>query len=211
MDRLVSLRDDRAAGLVLIGLAAMIIGAWGPWVAHANAAMSLSALDLAEFVKFMQRAALTSVMREWFCLPLVSAAIGLALWARKIHFLNFHYRLVGLLGAAALTLMVLPPYPDLLRAYRLPEDRIFFWMGVGAFALTLLAGSAGAWLPRRAAAAAWLVLAVGSTTPALWQLAQLSAPLAQLYGAPLQMGWGVIVTVAGGLSVTAGAAAMLAR
>lgn len=211
MAKLIGLRDEWPAGLVVMGLAAMIIGAWGPWVAHANAAMSLGALDLAEFVKFMQRAALTGVMREWFCLPLVSAAVGLALWIRKVQFLNFYHRLAGVLGAAAWTLVVLPPYPDLLRAYRSPEDRIFFWMGVGALALTLLAGSAGAWLPRRVAAAAWIVLALGSVVPALWQLAQLSAPLAQLYGAPLQVGWGVIVTVAGSLSVAAGAAMMLAR
>jgi len=88
-----------------------------------HAAMSLGALDLAEFVKFMARAGLTGIVREWFYLPLLAAAVGLSLW-RPAGCLRLESSALGV--AALLTLTALPPYPYVLSAFRSPEDRLPF-------------------------------------------------------------------------------------
>lgn len=181
----------------------MIVGGYGPWVAHANAAMSLGALDLAEFVKFMARAGLTGVVREWFYLPLLAAAVGLSLWAARRLPAGLRVAVLGV--AALLTLTALPPYPYVLGAFRSPEDRLPFWMSAAALGLTLAAACAGRRIPARVAAAALVMLALVGVIPAVWQLMRLSEPLARLYGSPMQSGWGVVATVAGGLLLVAGA------
>jgi hypothetical protein len=187
-----------------LGLAAMIVGAWGPWVAHANAGMALGVSDLVEFVKFMQRAGLTAIGREWFYLPLLAAALGLSLGARQ-RFAVSDFRFWVVSGAAILAaLEPLPPYPFVFTAYQSPEDRTLFWMSVIALGLVVAALGAGNRLPRRTVARLITALAVCSVPPAVWQFVQLRGPLAELYGAPVQAGWGLIVTVAGSLLVIVG-------
>lgn len=188
----------------MAGLAAMVVGAWGPWVAHRNAGMALGVPDLVEFVKFMQRAGLTAVVREWFYLPLLAAAVGTALWsARRLQASRWKWPVIG--AAALLPLVALPPYPALLEAYRSPEDHLSFWLSMAAWGWIAAASRLGRRLPRRLAAAVLVVLGLGSSAATIWQFVQLSRPLAELYGAPLQIGWGLIVTAAGSGLLAAGA------
>jgi hypothetical protein len=191
--------------LAPLGLAAMILGACGPWAAHANAAMSLGALDLVEFVKFMSRAGLTYIVRELFYLPLLAAAVSLSLWS-ACQLETWGFRLASIGVAALLTLAALPPYPYVLGAYRSPEDRLSFWMSAAAFGLVLLAAGAARHIPRRVAALTLMALALGGAAPAVWQFIRLSGPLSALYGAPVQVGWGLIVTVVGSLLLAASGA-----
>ncbi len=198
--------ENWARALVPIGLAAMVAGSLGPWVAHANAGMSLGVVDLVEFTKFMARAGLTAVVREWFYLPLLAGLVGSALWsARQLS--GIKLAVAG--GAALWALVVLPPYPYLLTAYRSPEDRLSLWMGIAALGAILMIAWLGQRIPQRLAMGALVLLAIGSLAPAVWQFAQLMPPLSLLYGAPVQMGWGLVVTLAGGGLVVLGGLAGL--
>jgi len=47
------------------------------------AALTYNALDLAELCKFINRAGIAHITREWFLVPLVAAALALSLWPIK--------------------------------------------------------------------------------------------------------------------------------
>jgi hypothetical protein len=209
--------------LVWIGLFGMIAGAWGPWVAHANAGMALNAIDLVEFVKFMTRAGLTYIVRELFYLPMLAGAVGIGIKSqitntctcaaprlaeRKCRCSKYQIAIAVLAGLIAL--VPLPPYPNLLHAYRSPEDSLSLWLSLGALGLVVAAASTGHRLPRRAAAGVLLGLAC-STLPAAWQFVCLSSPLSALYGAPVQAGWGLVLTGLGSLSLAVGAILLMVR
>lgn len=189
------------AVLVPAGLAGMLLGAWGPWLAHASAGLAYGVLDLAEFVKLMARAGLTAVVREWFFLPMLAAAIGLALWlpslGQALGTGSLRWKVAALGLAAPWPLVVLPPYPGLLQAYAAPEDRLSFGLGLASLGLVVASAGLGQRLPPRALAGALAGLALGSTLPAAWQFARLAGPLAELYGAPPQVGWGLLLTLLG--------------
>ena len=125
-------KDSRA--WFLIGVALALVGYWGPWVNHKTAALVLSGLDMAEFVKFLPevRAGTEPMLRELFYLPLLAAALCLALigsnrpwryplWARGIM----------VIIAIVLAVIVLPPYPFILQALSSDEFRRQFLMAAG--------------------------------------------------------------------------------
>ncbi len=208
-----SVKRKRDAGRLLrdaltpIGLAAMVIGAYGPWVAHANAGMALGVIDLAEFAKFMTRAGLTSIVREWFYLPLLAAAVGGTLWASQDspHPFSSAFGKIVLSLAAGLALIALPPfYPDLVTAYWSPENRLLFLMSLTTLGLVVTAAALGHRLPDWMVWSVLIGLSAGSVALATWQFLCLSEPLAQLYGAPVQTGWGYTLTFLGSLSVITG-------
>jgi hypothetical protein len=188
-------------GLVWLGLGGMIAGAWGPWVAHANAGMALNVIDLVEFTKFMTRAGLSYIVRELFYLPLLAGAVGIGI---KSQIANHKSRILLAAAAGLLALVPLPPYPNLLHAYRSPEDGLSFWLSLGTLGLVAVAASLGHRLPRRLSAGMLFCLAC-STLPAAWQFVRLGPPLSALYGAPVQAGWGLALTSLSSLSLAMGA------
>jgi hypothetical protein len=204
-------------GLLGIGLA--LAGMWGAWVPHRAAALVLSGWDLAEFVKFVPGAAAT---RELFYLPVWCAGMALAVMMYRPG--DKLAAQVGL-AAIALGLMValLPPYPDLLRAYQSPEFRWQFLLGAGG-ALVVLSSFFLASLPtlrsrktspettsldhttprkssgRWAAAisgGALVALALVGAVPALWQFLEVRGAIEAVYDASLGWGWGWGVFLAG--------------
>ncbi|MBN1886543.1 MAG: hypothetical protein JW850_01080 [Thermoflexales bacterium] len=187
--------------LVWLGLGGMIAGVWGPWVAHANAGMAFNAIDLVEFVKFMTRARLTFIVRELFYLPMLAGAVGTVI---KFQVSSFKFRVLLAVVASLLALVPLPPYPNLLHAYRSPEDGLSFWLSLGTLGLIAAAASLGGRLPRWVTAGVLLGLAC-SVLPAAWQFVCLAPPLSTLYGAPVQAGWGLALTGLGSLSLAMGA------
>ncbi len=52
------------------------IGFYGPWIAHPTAALTLSGVDMGEFVKFLPD---LSVIRQLFYLPPLAVATSIAL------------------------------------------------------------------------------------------------------------------------------------
>ena len=68
-----------------VGVTLAILGFYGPWVTTSRnvAALTYNALDLAEFSKFIVRAHGGTMTREMFLVPVVAAALALALWASQ--------------------------------------------------------------------------------------------------------------------------------
>ncbi|MGD9100161.1 MAG: hypothetical protein PVF45_06740 [Anaerolineae bacterium] len=209
--------SQRERWAVLAGVALALVGAWGSWVPHRVAALSLSAWDLAEFVKFVPGAL---VPREMFFLPPWCAGITLVVVGNLpiCPFAHLKWR-VGL-GVVALGLMVaiLPPYPDLFRGYRLEEWRWQFFLGMSGILVTLLGVVAsevgvlrGRW-SARVAGGLLLALALGGAVPALWQFIQVRNEIEAVYGASLGWGWGVVVFLIGwGLVGAIGGRALVNR
>ena len=72
-----SSKEHQTKQIVLVGIALALVGYWGPWVDHKTAALVLSGLDMAEFVKFLPevRAGTEFMIRELFYLPPLAAAL----------------------------------------------------------------------------------------------------------------------------------------
>ncbi|MBC7241683.1 MAG: hypothetical protein H5T60_04475 [Anaerolineae bacterium] len=208
--------DTRVNGLeragVLVGLALLVCGYWGPWVSHKAAGLVLLGYDLAEYVKFLGefRAGILAVWRGWFLLPAGAIALALALCA--IHpalRLRWYGGLVGLAAGVLTSLTLLPPawYPALLW---MPEFRlatVIMLAGLAALVLVPI------WwlLPWR-----WcILLAAGvnslAAAGAVWSFLRVKPAIDRVYGAPAPWGWGWVVMAAGALLLDVMAAAAWAR
>ncbi len=194
--------------ITLAGVALAILGFYGPWVTTQRqiAALTYNALDLTEFCKFIARAQLGNIARELFLAPIVAAALALALWAsqpdRLLHVLRYALTFV----AAIFSLVPLPPYPFLLRAYSSVEDRGSFWLslvGLLGVALIFVLGRRvlGKWRD-----AMFVALALLGALPAVWEFVARALPaISKVYRSPAVAGWGFIVTVVGFAVVVVGA------
>jgi len=199
-----------------MGLILALVGYWGPWVDHKAAALVLSGLDMADFVKLLPgvRAGTERVVRELFYLPPLAAALCLALlaltpslWGHGGH--PRWARAIVLAVAVLLAPVVLPPYPSVLRALWSPELR---WQ-LAASVLCLLLIGMGLCRRPSASLAAWLMVALalaGAILPP-WQFFSIRDALDQVYGQPIRVGWGLWLTVAGFLLVAAGAIGLLSK
>jgi hypothetical protein len=187
----------------LIGIALALIGYWGPWVNHKTAALVLSGLDMAEFVKFLPgvQAGTEFMIRELFYLPPLAAALCLALMgSSRLWRYPLWARAIMAIIAIVLAIIVLPPYPSILQALSSDEFRRQFLMTAGCLAATggtLLYRR----LPRAIAAGLLIVISlVGATAPA-WQFLSIRSALDSVYGQPIHIGWGLWLMVAGFLIV----------
>jgi len=201
---------------ILVGIILALVGYWGPWVDHEAAALVLSGLDMADFVKLLPgvRAGTERVVRELFYLPPLAAALCLALLAlspsplwRGEGFPRW-VRAIMLIVAVLLALVVLPPYPFVLRAVWSPELR---WQFIASVLCLLLITVCGLCRRPSASLAAWLMVALalaGAILP-LWQFFSIRDALDRVYGQPIRIGWGLWLTAAGFLIVAAAGAIML--
>ena len=185
-------------GLVLAGVALAILGWYAPWVTSTRqlAGLTYNALDLAEFAKFVTRAGIASVTREWFLVPIVAAALALALWANPPKFARA-WRYLITSAAVLFSLVPLPPYPFLLRAYSSTEDRLSLGLsvaGVLGVTLLLLFGSriTGKWR-----GFVFVTFAVLGAVPAAWEFIYRLPSISKVYGSPAVVGWGWGVTLIG--------------
>ena len=195
-------------GLTLAGIALAILGFYGPWITSARglAALTYNALDLAEFLKFIGRAGIASITREWFLVPIAAAALALALWANSLDQRSRVLRHVLTLAAVLFSFVPLPPYPFLLRAYASTEDRASFWLSVAAVAGVVLIFVLGSHIAGRWRGAAFVALAVTGAVPAAWEFFTRALPaISKVYGSPAVMGWGPVVTLLGFVLIIVGA------
>ena len=188
----------------LIGVALALVGVWGSWVPHRAAALSLSAWDLAEFVRFVPGAL---IPHELFYLPVWCAGVALV----NLRLGKWAGRVGAALVALGLMAIILPPWPDLLNGYR-AEFRWRFILGAGG----MLAVLASMWLASR-----WRVRVLGAllvglallgAVPALWQYLQVRGEIEAVYGASIGWGWGLAPFLVGwGLVAATGARALVRR
>jgi hypothetical protein len=191
---------------VLLGIALVLVGYWDPWVNHKTAALVLSGLDMAEFVKFLPgvQAGTEFMIRELFYLPPLAVALCLALMGSNQHArYPLWARATMVIIAIALAIITLPPYPFILQALGSDEFRRQFLMGIGC--LTVIGGMLlYRRLPKAIVAGLLIVVALVGAIPTLWQFFSIRGALDSVYGQPIHIGWGLWLTAAGFL-VVAGA------
>jgi|Deesub1362A_J573_1020465.scaffolds.fasta_scaffold03796_2 hypothetical protein len=191
------MRERLSLLIFFSGFAITLVGYWGPWVNHKTAALVLSGLEMAEFVKFLPdvREGKEPMVRELFYLPLLGVALCLSLfspsrprWAR----------LTMLTMAFLLVIIVLPPYPFILRALTSAEFR---WQFISAVSCLLLVAVIH-FLPRIFRALLMSTISLACAFLPLWQFFSIRDALDRTYGRPIQIGWGLWLTAIGILTFT---------
>lgn len=175
-----------AAALILAA-----VGYWGPWVSHRAAALVISGLDLAEYVKFLPeyRDGRIRVVREGFYLPLLTLSLALSTlsWRESMRW-PVGLRAIGWLASISTAMAMLPPAwsPAVLR---LPEFRL----QVLAIGLCLVVAiTVPLWHRRRVAWLAWAIAALSVVAAAvpIVQFLTIRPALDRVYGRPIMIGWG---------------------
>jgi hypothetical protein len=186
-------REPALCSLQFAAAVLIMVGFFGPWVAHRTAALTVTGYELSEFAKFFPQVqgGVVPVKRALFVAPLLAASLSLALVAQRAS-------APALLRAAAIALamlvglFVLPPYQSLLEpAYRL--QLILVAVGLLLVLLTPLTRQ----LSERIRGGLFLILALSAATAALWQAGLLWPLVVQLYGRPIWPGWGAFVCAIG--------------
>ncbi len=187
-------------------------GYLSPWIAHPTAALTLTGVDMAEFVKFLPGVLNAAgdelpVVRQLFYLPPVAIVVAVALLIGSRH-LAFPWllRLPTLLLALWMSLQLLPPAwsPASLMAaeFRLQTLALLAcWLPLAGF---WLLGRLSPWLT----GALTTILAVVAGVGASWQFLLVKPAIDQGYGTPPAIGWGFFVCL-GGLGLVGLAALIL--
>ena len=204
--------------IVPIGVTLAILGFYGPWVTTSRnvAALTYNALDLAEFSKFIARARLDIITREVFLIPIVAAALALALWASQLkpNHPSRVLRYTLTFAAAVFALIPLPPYlPGMsplsflsLVAYRSAEDRGSFWLSIAGLLGVVLIFAWGRRIAGRWRSIAFIALALIGAVPAAWEFFARALPaISTVYGSPASPAWGFFAAMIGFALVMAGA------
>ncbi|MBN1248562.1 MAG: hypothetical protein JXC32_12960, partial [Anaerolineae bacterium] len=177
-----------------------LVSYFAPWIARepVSAALAWNAYDLFDLLRFLPEieTGAVSVNLQALRLPLVGLAVLLPILLAGF---RTWVRVAGALLSSVLSLLTLPPYPQILTAWRTPGWRVPFWWGVGALACVW----AGVWLAPRSADAGdrragkrharqWCILGIAeiATVPAIVTLRRLLPPLRTLHAAWVRPGWG---------------------
>lgn len=182
-------RLHRWPDLLSIGLTVLaLVGYFGPWLRQRAAGLAWNAYDSFDLLRYLPQieAGALRIDLQQLRLPLLGLGVGLPLLVATARpGWRWTAAAVGIILSAA----TLPPYPQLLTAWRTPGwDRVLWW-GVGSLAAILLIT---VWGPRWGRWSSWLALLwLGSTgLPALWLWPRLLPALSALHQAPQQPGWG---------------------
>jgi len=193
--------------VMLVGAAAGVVGAVAPWIPHRAAGLSVGGFALFESTKFFPavRSGAVPLLREAFLLPLLISAVLLALAPALPDAPRRPAWWLGAAAAALIALLALPPYPAILTAHRDPEYKGQLLLATGTLLVGLLSPLARR-LPGRAVfALEGALAAVGLWLPLL-QFARVRPLYAGLYGAPVGIGWGLILYATGMALVLLGGA-----
>lgn len=186
-------REPVLCSLEFVASVLIIVGFFGPWVAHTTAALTVTGYELSEFAKFFPQVqgGVVPVRRALFVVPLLAALISLALVFQRPSARPL-LRFAATALAAVLGLFVLPPYQSFLEpAYRL--QLILVAVGLLLMLLTPLARQ----VSERVRGMLFLLLALTGTVFSLWQAVMLRPLVGELYGAPVWPGWGLVVCTIG--------------
>lgn len=186
-------REPVLCSLEFVASVLIIVGFFGPWVAHKTAALTVTGYELSEFAKFFPQVqgGVVPVKRALFVAPLLAALISLALVVQRSRARPL-LRLAATALAVLLGLFVLPPYQSFLEpAYR--AQLILVAVGLLLMLLAPLARQ----LSERVRRVLLLLLALTGAVSALWQAVMLRPLVVELYGAPVWPGWGFVVCTIG--------------
>jgi hypothetical protein len=186
-------KGSSLCSLQFIGSVLLVIGFFGPWVAHKTAALTVTGYELSEFAKFFPqvRGGTVPVRRALFVSPLLAAVISLALVVQRSGRSRL-FRLAGTALAVLLGSVALPPPQAILDpAYRMQLAL------VAAGVLLTLSTPLARQLSEQVRGILFLVLTLGGAVPALWQAARLHPLVVEVYSRPIWPGWGLIVCVIG--------------
>lgn len=183
------LRDRRVQlGTTLAVWIAALVGYFGPWIGRRAAALAWNAYDLFDLLRLLPEieTGALSVYLQALRLPLVGLAVLLPLILVETHWIS---RLIGGMLGAGLALATLPPYPEIVTAWRTPGWCIPFWWGVGAMAasLSMVWGA-----PRLGRVRRWVMLVWLAVTglPAATTMRRLMPAIRNLYVTHVNLGWG---------------------
>jgi hypothetical protein len=188
------------------------VGYYGPWLAHPTAALTLSGVDMAEFVKFLPEVLEGSlaITRQLFYLPPFAIVAGVALLVGSRH-LRYPWllRLLLLVGAVPVSLQLLPPAwsPASLFASEFRLQTVALATSWLLLAGWWFWGRLAIWLTGSLSAALSLLAAV---LP-VWQLLTVKPAVDDVYGAPPSIGWGFLLCMLGLVTVTAMCILLLLR
>jgi hypothetical protein len=180
-------------------------------MAHNTAALTLSGVDMGEFVKFLPGVIDGSlkIVRQALYLPPWTVAVSIALLAGSLQ-LRYPWplRIVFLGLAVPVSLQLLPPAwspATLLTAeFRLQTIALgVSWLLLASFWL---------WgrLPARLVGASCLLLSLAAMALPAWQLAMAKPAIDQVYKTPPAIGWGFYACMAGLAMLAAGSALLIA-
>ncbi len=170
----------------------LLVGHFAPWAAHKTAALTLSAHELAVFTHYTPGAGI--FLNQWFYLPVWVAGLLVAVMAGRIGWwLNRVY--AGLAGVVIASLG-LPGYPDVLTAWRNPNDQMQFFVSIIVMAVTFLIALTG--YGRRPGVRAWIAgtLPLLSAVPLAGYL-MVKPAIEALYNDTLGLGLGWWLTLLG--------------
>jgi hypothetical protein len=189
--------------LLLLGWLLAAVGYYGPWTVHSTAALTLSGVDIGEFVKFLPGVLEGSlaVIRQLFYLPPVTIVLSVALLvgSRQLHYpWPLRILIIGL--AVPVSLQLMPPAWSLesLRTAEFRAQTIALgvcWLALASFWLW---GSLPAWLTASLSAS----LALAALVLSVWQFVLAKPAIDEVYRTAASFGWGFYLCQAG-LAITA--------
>lgn len=185
------------------------VGYFGPWVAHSTAALTLSGMDMGEFVKFLPGVldGSLAVIRQLFYLPPLAIVVSVALLLGSRR-LSYPWLLQTLILTLAIPvgLQLLPPAWS--PASLMTSEFRLQTIALGISWLLL----AGFWfwggLPSRLTSLLSAAIAVAATGLCVWQFMVVKPAIDGVYVDPPSIGWGFILCMAG-LGIMAMASVML--
>lgn len=184
--------------LLPVGWVLASVGLFGPWIAHPAVGLTLSGVDMGEFVKFLPGvlAGTVTIHRQVFYLAPVAICVSIALLvsSRRLR-LPWIAQALGIAIAIPTSLQLLPPAwsPSSLLT---PEFRLQT-LALGTCWLLL----AGSWL--LGSLSAWLVgslsatLSLSALALTLWQFLITKPSIDEVYHAPPATGWGLPMCLLG--------------
>jgi hypothetical protein len=186
-------REPVLCSLQFVASVLIMVGFFGPWVAHRTAALTVTGYELSEFAKFFPQVqgGVVPVERALFVVPLLVASLSLALVIQRLSAPRL-LRVLGTAFALSVGLFVLPPYQSFLeRGYRL--QLILVAVGLSLVLVTPLARQ----LSERVRGGLFLLLALSAAVSVVWQAVMLRPLVIEVYGAPIWPGWGLVVCAIG--------------
>jgi len=191
--------------LLPVGWLLAAVGYYGPWISHPTAALTLSGVDMGEFVKFLPGVLDGSLkaVRQLFYLPSLAVVVSVALLigARRLRYpWPFRLLVVGL--TMPISVQLLPPAwsPSSLMSaeFRLQTIALgICWLLLAGF---WLLGRLPPWLSGSVSA----VLSLAAVGFPAWQYLAVKPEIDAVYGTPPSVGWGFYLCMAGLVVIIAG-------
>lgn len=214
IDRAARNRRELAATrwLLFTGWLLAAVGYYGSWIGHGTAALTLSGIDMGEFVKFLPgvlEGSLT-IVRQLFYLPALAVVVSVALLvgSRRLGY-PWPLKLVILLAAIPVSLQLLPPAwsPASLMTAEFRAQTIALGLSWLLLATFWFWGRLPGWLTG-SLGGLFCAAALGLSA---WQYTRAKPAIDEVYGTAPSVGWGFALCMFGLAIVVAGCCMLVLR